>query len=219
MPKGPATLSPREKAFVRAYTGSAGADPMVAALHAGYEGTPHQLRIKGHSLLRKIRVRHAIDRRIGRTLPGPGAISKEVSDIALAPWKEFVEIEMDDGKVVSVKVKLSDKLRAAELMMKSQGQLTDPAARMFDVLMRREIVHLLQAQREGDRKKLRMAKRAERSRARQLALPAGSPGGAALDLHREEEREVEELEVEERAAAGGGGKARRLPAKALASYR
>jgi len=68
--------------------------------------------------LRKPKIVSAIKERL-KHIATADEVLGETSEIALAKWKEFVTVEMDDqGNQIKVQLKLNDKLKALEMLAK-----------------------------------------------------------------------------------------------------
>src|SRR5690348_7970351 len=118
-------LTDKQRAFVDAYCGPAGCNASEAAKRAGYsEKTAYSI---GAENLKKpeiqARVRELLD---AWAMPAEGVLA-ELTEIASAEWKEFVEILSwdDDGKPLKVKMDLSGKVKSLELLGKHHQLFSD----------------------------------------------------------------------------------------------
>jgi phage terminase small subunit len=99
-------LTERERRFVEAFMGFAHGNGTEAARMAGYKGTPAVLGVQSTRLLRKASVQAAIHER--------GSNDPAVSDRE-DRQRFFTRTMHDDG------VSMKDRLKAAELLCKTQG--------------------------------------------------------------------------------------------------
>lgn len=118
-------LTTKQHAFVLAYVGEARFNATKAAKLAGYsEATAHS---QGPRLLEHVEIAARIaDELKARSLSAEGVLA-ELTDIATADWREFVEIRTNPktGETIDVKMDLSNKVKSLELLAKSHGLLTD----------------------------------------------------------------------------------------------
>lgn len=99
-------LNERQQRFVLAYDGNA----TEAARKAGYEGDSNTLGVTGFELLRNPNIKTAIDARMAE-------VKRKLIGSKLDRQKWLRDV-MDDPSA-----KLSDKLKAAELLSKTEGDL------------------------------------------------------------------------------------------------
>jgi phage terminase small subunit len=133
-------MSPRELAFVEAYLGVANGNATEAARLAGYDGETSTLGSVGSKLLRRPRVNRAIGRALAKRHATNPEILGELSEIALSPWRDHVQVQMDDeGNVVSAKLRLADKVRALEILGKASGATQDPLSRAIERMLNKAI--------------------------------------------------------------------------------
>lgn len=106
----------KQERFVLAYIGEAKGNATAAARIAGYK-SPHP---EGSRLLRNATVRARIDEELMLHAASAAEVLAELSDIAKAEWRDFVEIlEWDDkGKPLRVKMDLGAKVKSLELLGK-----------------------------------------------------------------------------------------------------
>lgn len=120
MPESPAqpklTPAHKRKLFIEAYLGDARGNGTKAARIAGYEFPSEE----AYRLLRNAQVRARIDERLAEVAMSANAVLAELTDIAQAEWRDFIEIlEWDDeGKPLKVKMDLSQKVKSLELLGK-----------------------------------------------------------------------------------------------------
>lgn len=74
----------------------------------------------------RVAARETAQVKLGRKIATADEVKAELTDIALAPWQEFVELKHDkDGDVLSAQLKLTDKIRSLELMGKTHKLFVD----------------------------------------------------------------------------------------------
>lgn len=192
----PARLDPRERAFVHVVTSDPALPGAEAARRAGYEGDPTALSSTASRLLRRPRVQRAISRRIAKRVAGTREVLGELSAIATAPWRDFIEVKTDDeGNVVSARLDLGHKVKAAEVVLKAQQAFTDPLTRALGKIAMLEVDRLLAARRKQARKRrlLREKRREERRTKGLLAR------GEVVEVEAHEVGEVEAAEEDDAA--------------------
>lgn len=146
------TLTPRERAFVEAYTGAANLNAAMAARLAGYEGDSHALQAAGWRVLGRSRVRRAVDRRLKGRIAGPAELMTKLTEVATAPWKDFVKVVTDEeGTIISATLPLGDQLKAADMLLKAHGTYLDPLTRALGKLAMLEVQRMLKAKRRAAR--------------------------------------------------------------------
>lgn len=139
-------LTPRERTFVEAYVGDAKLDAYKAATAAGAE-EPRSLAWR---MMNRARVRNAISRRICKRVAGKQELLGELSEVATAPWRDFIKVQMDEnGEMLGVSMNLGDKLKAADMLLKAQGAYIDPLTRALGKLAMIEVNRMLAAKRKA----------------------------------------------------------------------
>lgn len=118
-------LTTKEKAFVLAYIGEARFNATRAATMAGY--SERTARSQGSEILARPRVAEAVRTALSERSLTSEAVLAELSAIARAPWEEFVTVRTHPktGEVLEVRMDLTAKVRALELLAKAHGLLTD----------------------------------------------------------------------------------------------
>lgn len=114
---GSVALTRKQQAFVDAYTGNGTA----AARAAGYRGTDNALGVQAHELLRSPKILEALKNR-GQDLPAStrAAVTQAVTIATRAERQAFWTQTMLD-----VEADLGHRLRAAELLGKSEADFTE----------------------------------------------------------------------------------------------
>jgi phage terminase small subunit len=125
-----------------------------AAKLAGYKGNDATLRQVAAENLAKPYIRAAIDQRLRSTILSANQVLAELSDVAFADWREFIEIITDkDGNTVDVKLRLGDKLKALELVGKYHKLFVDKLEiaqpEDLDAALERELARVAGADQEA----------------------------------------------------------------------
>ena len=107
-------LSERERRFVEAYMGQAAGNGTEAARLAGYKGNDNVCHVQAARLLRKATVRAAIDARV--------AADPQIMDRTA---RQRLWSEVTQGRGPYADAPLRDRLRASELLGKSQGDFIE----------------------------------------------------------------------------------------------
>lgn len=110
-------LRPKQRDFVLAYIETKNATE--SAKRAGYsEKTSYSI---GQRLLKKVEIQQAIasvvDPLVEKQLVTIEEIIKELKDIGMADWRDFLEIRYGkDGQIIDATLKLGDKVKALNLL-------------------------------------------------------------------------------------------------------
>ncbi|MFN2509951.1 MAG: terminase small subunit [Pyrinomonadaceae bacterium] len=125
-------LSPRQELFVAAYVGDMSVGRILnateAARAAGYAGNDNVLGVQGHRLLKVPKVRSAISERLAALHVHMGAdeVLAELARIGRTDWGDLVEVKYGkDGDVIFAQLRLTDKLKALDLLGKYHSLFTD----------------------------------------------------------------------------------------------
>ncbi len=109
-------LTTKQELFISAYLGPANGNATEAARQAGYK-KPHP---EGSRLLRNATVAARVKERVTKYAGTADEVLAELSRVGFAPMDEFVEVQSRDksGKPLKVKMDLSNKVKAPELLGK-----------------------------------------------------------------------------------------------------
>lgn len=117
----PSILAPKEQAFVNAYLGSARMNASEAARQAGYKGVH-----SGWENLQKPHIRARIDEILNAESMSAAEVLHHLRDVGGSEWRDHVEIQQDKlGRRLRVKMDLSSKVKALELLGKAHKLFTD----------------------------------------------------------------------------------------------
>lgn len=115
-------LTPKQRLFVEFYLANPNATE--AAIKAGYsKKTAYS---QGQRLLKKVEIQKLVENRVEDVAMGADEVLQELADIARADWQDFLEIRRDKhGDVIDASLKLSDKIKALELIGKHHKLFTE----------------------------------------------------------------------------------------------
>lgn len=116
-------LTNKQKLFIYYYLETRNATK--SAKLAGYGGDENSLAVIGSDNLRKPKIKEVIESYYETRIMSANNVLAELSDVGNAPWRDFVEVKMGEGEVISAQLRLGDKLRALELMGKHHRVITD----------------------------------------------------------------------------------------------
>jgi phage terminase small subunit len=112
-------LTQKQRLFVEAFIGQANGNAREAARAAGYSGDDNALSQRAFELMRNPKVSELIGVRVEEAVMRSNEVLSQLSAIAKGDWQNFLEIRRDkDGETVSANLKLSDKIKALELLGK-----------------------------------------------------------------------------------------------------
>lgn len=116
-------LNPQQEMFVAAYLGEAKGNASEAARIAGYK-KPGQY---GHQLLKNIQIASRVKQHVADKFASADMVLAELTDVALAEWRDFIEVIARDktGKPIKVRMDLSNKVKALELLGKHHQLFVD----------------------------------------------------------------------------------------------
>ena len=116
----------KQELFVEAYIGPANGNATKAAKIAGYKGNDHTLEVIGAENLRKPEIASRVRARVEQAAMSADEVLAELSAIARADWREFLQIRHNSkGEVVDAALLLRDKIRALELLGKYHALFTE----------------------------------------------------------------------------------------------
>lgn len=124
-------LSPKEIAFVETYCGEARFNASEA--HRLVYGTNN--RHTAARILNKPHIQAAIKFRLDAIGATTEAALAELSDVAFGEWRDFIDIKMRNGEVVSTRMDLSSKVRALETIMRFHGKLDNKGGNQTAVVV------------------------------------------------------------------------------------
>ena len=121
----PKKLNDKQAAFVSAYLGEARFNGTKAAKLAGY--SERTASAQAFDLLRKPEIRARIESFLEQDALTAREVLAELTDIASAEWREFVEVLKwsKDGDPLLVKMDLSAKVKSLELLGKHHQLFTE----------------------------------------------------------------------------------------------
>lgn len=122
---GKKKLTAKRQLFVEALIPANG-NATEAARRAGLKHPGQQ----GHRLLKNVEIQEAVEGRLesAKKCMGADEVLAHLTDVAEAAWRDFCEVHYDKenpDEVWSVKMRLTDKLKALELLAKHHKLLTD----------------------------------------------------------------------------------------------
>lgn len=125
---GAGRLTPKQQLFVESYIGVANGNGTEAARLAGYKGTSDSLKVTASRLLTNANVASLVDRRLAtaKRCMSADEVLEHLTDVAEAPWRDFCDVQLgEDGETLSVRMRLTDKLKALELLGKRHKLFID----------------------------------------------------------------------------------------------
>ena len=116
-------LTLKQELFIAAYLGEARGNATEAARIAGYK----RPEIQGFENLRKPYIAARVSQHVSEKFANADAVLAELTDVALAEWRDFIEVIATDkqGNPVRVKMDLSNKVKALELLGKHHQLFTE----------------------------------------------------------------------------------------------
>lgn len=139
-PAQPQKLSAKQQRFVDAYIGEARFNASEAVRLAGY--ATRNANDLGYQLRNTPHIRARIDELLEAHTLRSTEVLRELTDVAMRGLHEFVEVTKYDkeGNPIAARMDASAKMKALELLGKSQGLFTDKQQIELDGGMRIEIV-------------------------------------------------------------------------------
>lgn len=115
-------LTTKQRLFIEAYLENPNASQ--AALAAGY--SPKTAPFIGAENLKKPQIVEMLKSRVEKAVMSANDVLTELSDIAKADWREFLQIKRDkDGNLIDASIILKDKIKALELVGKYHKLFTE----------------------------------------------------------------------------------------------
>lgn len=113
----------KQEEFIAAYLGEARGNATQAARIAGYANPAEQ----GYQNLQKPHIAARVKQHVAEKFASADAVLAELTDVALADWRDFIEVIARDktGKPVKVRMDLSNKVKALELLGKHHQLFTE----------------------------------------------------------------------------------------------
>ena len=136
------TLTMRQAAFCAAYLGPCRYNATAAAIEAGYSA--RSAASIGSENLTKPVISARVREVLSAQCLSPDEVRSELRDVATAEWREFLTIKTDPrtGDTVDVRMDLSNKVKALELLGKAHGIFTDRVDISGSLTNRVEIVRV-----------------------------------------------------------------------------
>lgn len=120
------TLSYKEIAFVDAYVGDARFNASKA--YRMVSGVSDDSNRVGLAWMKKPHIIRAIQDRLNANGLSAEAALQELKDVALAEWRDLVEVKMRNGEVLDAKIDLAPKVRALEIILRAHNRLDNKTA-------------------------------------------------------------------------------------------
>ena len=116
-------LTKKQSDFIAAYLGEARGNATQAARIAGYAKPAEQ----GYENLRKPHIASRVKQHVAEKFATADAVLAELADVAMSDWRDFIEVIARDktGKPVKVRMDLSNKVKALELLGKHHQLFTE----------------------------------------------------------------------------------------------
>jgi hypothetical protein len=124
-------LEPKEIAFVEAYCG----DSRFNAASAYKMATGKDNRSQASKWMARPHIQAAIKFRLDAAGATTEAALAELSDVAFGEWRDFIDVKMRNGEVISTRMDLSSKVRALETIMRFYGKLDNKGGNQTAVVV------------------------------------------------------------------------------------
>ena len=127
-------LTPKQQRFVNAYLATAHGNATEAARIAGYK----EHHTEGWRLLQNAVIRAQIDEQLAAESLSAAEVLHHLTDVGVAEWHEFVEVIINPrtGETMKVRMDLTNKVKALELLGKYHKLFTDKSEATSNVLIR-----------------------------------------------------------------------------------
>ena len=128
-------LTLKQEAFIAAYLGAAKGNATEAARIAGYKHP----NVQGAQNLAKPSIAARVADHVARKYADADTVLAELTDVALAEWREFISVKTNPktGEVIDVKMDLAAKVRSLELLAKFHQLLIE--RQVVDVSVREHV--------------------------------------------------------------------------------
>lgn len=137
-------LTERQKLFVIYYAITR--KGVEAVKMAGYEGTYDSMRVKASRLLTNANILQAFDAYMRPVFEKHGVTISRIiehwADLAFAPWGDYVVVKEKKGRIVSVFMPLSAKVKALENLSKMVKLIGDKDGELSNYIDQSQHVHL-----------------------------------------------------------------------------
>lgn len=135
MAKEAGKLTLKQQLFVESYLGAAAGNATEAARMAGYKGSEGTLRTVAAENLTKPNIAALIADRATQAAMSADEVIAELAAIAKSPWKEFLEFDgLQEGTRILARLRLTDKLKALELLGKYHKLFTDKVEQTDEII-------------------------------------------------------------------------------------
>ncbi len=135
-------LTHKQSKFVNAYIETR--NGTKAAQLAGFKGDDNTLGVCAYDLLRNHKIQAHLQHALKQRQISPDEVLAELSDIAIAPWKDFLEVKYGpNNEVIDARLRLSDKLKSLEVLARLLG-MDKPQENSDSSSATRELVTMLQ---------------------------------------------------------------------------
>lgn len=115
-------LTDKQRLWLESYLGEARFNATKAARLAGYSDPE----VLGFDCKQNPVIRARIDERLAQATLSANEVLAELTDVASAEWREFIEIKQDKmGRRLLVKMDLTNKVKSLELIGKHHKLFTD----------------------------------------------------------------------------------------------
>lgn len=127
-------LTPKQQRFISAYLGQAKGNGTAAARIAGYKDAESS----SHAIKQNAAVRAHIDAVLAAETLSAAEVLHHLTDVGMAEWHEFVDVIVDPrtGETIKVRMDLTNKVKALELLGKFHKLFTEKQESTSNVLIR-----------------------------------------------------------------------------------
>ena len=127
-------LTPKQQRFIAAYLGEAKGNATAAARIAGYKDPESS----AHESKQNPAIRAQIDAQLAAETLSAAEVLHHLTDVGVAEWHEFVEVIVNPrtGETMKVRMDLTNKVKALELLGKYHKLFTDKSEATSNVLIR-----------------------------------------------------------------------------------